>query len=64
MPLTVEQRDSVRNIVERWLALNADADHASLTIQIDGGAGVAIKTREKLRVALPATTVVDGTQAP
>ena len=61
MALTVEQRDSVRNMVERWLALNADAEHATLTVQIDAVKGVSVKTREKLRVVLPGSTTVDGT---
>jgi len=59
MALTVEQRESVRNMVERWLALNADAEHATLTIRVDARKGVSVKTQEKLQVALPAATTLD-----
>jgi hypothetical protein len=51
MALSTVERDTLRNLVERWLVLNADAEDATLTIRLAPG-GPTIETIEKKRLTV------------
>jgi len=57
--LTLPERDTLRNLVERWLALNADAEDATLTIRLGPG-GPTIETSEKRRLAVDPEVLPPG----
>jgi hypothetical protein len=54
MPLSPEVQTAVVNAVARWLALNADADQASLTVVIVRGE-VHVIVKERRRLPAPPT---------
>jgi hypothetical protein len=51
MAVGASEQKAIVNMVERWLALNADADCATLTVRIQpDGVSVSVKERRRIPV--------------
>jgi hypothetical protein len=53
MALSLAERDRLRSVLERWLACNADADAAAITIRVGAGGAVVETTETKGLGAVP-----------
>lgn len=51
MAIGASEQKAIVNMVEHWIAMNADADHATLTVRIQPD-GVSVSVKERRRIPL------------